>query len=78
MWPNPSSGVLNLSMSNDKLEQVNIQVIDVLGRIVKSFNFKNTTTVFNANLPLNNLAKGLYSVKVIRGSRIVIKKIILY
>jgi len=78
MWPNPTNGLLNISMSNQKLEKITVQVIDVLGRYVAVFNFKNASTIFNTNLPLNNLAKGVYSVKVIRGNKISIKKIILY
>jgi hypothetical protein len=78
MWPNPTKGDLNISMPNQKLAQVNIQVLDVLGRLVKEFNFKDSKTVFNTKLSLNNLSKGIYSVKVIRGNKMSIKKIILF
>ncbi|MFK5889418.1 MAG: M12 family metallo-peptidase [Flavobacteriaceae bacterium] len=78
MWPNPTKGDLNISMLNQKLAQVNIQVIDVLGRRIKAFHFKNTSTVFNTKLSLNNLSKGVYSVRVIKGNKVSIKKIILY
>jgi len=78
MWPNPTKGDLNISMPNQKLAQVNIQVLDVLGRLVKEFNFKDSKTIFNTKLSLNNLSKGIYSVKVIRGNKMSIKKIILF
>jgi subtilisin-like proprotein convertase family protein len=78
IWPNPSKGALNINMSNQKLEKVNIQIIDVLGRNIKAFNFKDAKTVFNAKLSLNNLSKGVYSIKVTKGNKVSIKKIILY
>lgn len=78
MWPNPTNRLLNISMPNQKLDIIKVQIIDVLGRFVKAYNFKETATVFNTNISLNNLAKGVYSIKVIRGSKIVVKKIILY
>jgi len=77
IWPNPSKGDLNIKMSNFNQDKITVQIIDVLGRHIKEFQFKNTSTVFNTKLALNNLTKGLYSVKVIKGNSVLVKKIIL-
>lgn len=78
MWPNPTNGLLNINMPNHNSDRITVQIIDVLGRFVKAFHFNNATTIFNTNISLNNLAKGIYSVKVIRGNKVLVKKIILY
>jgi len=78
MWPNPSDGQLNISLPNPKVEKVTIDIIDILGRYVKRLNFKETSSVFNANISLNELTKGVYSVKIIRGNKFLVRKIILY
>jgi subtilisin-like proprotein convertase family protein len=78
MWPNPSDGRLNISLPNPKVEKVTIDIIDVLGRYVKHINFKETSSVFNANISLSELTKGVYSVKIIRGNKYLVRKIILY
>jgi hypothetical protein len=55
VWPNPSSGIVNIEGASNEL----IQVIDVLGNVVVNVNASNEIE----KLDLSNL-KGLYLVKV--------------
>jgi len=78
IWPNPSDGQLNISLPNPKVEKVTIDIIDVLGRYVKRINFNEKSSVFKAHISLSELTKGIYSVKIIRGNKFLVRKIILY
>lgn len=63
IYPNPNSGSFDIKFSLEKEDDVNIQVSDVLGRIV----FEEKHRVGNHILPVNlgnNTTKGMYFVKI--------------
>ncbi len=76
MWPNPSNGLINISMTNPNADKVFIDVFDTLGRRVKLLRY-GTNFIFNESLDLKELQKGIYFIKIIKGGQILIKKIIL-
>ena len=61
VYPNPTNGLLNLRINN-YVGKVNIQVIDINGRIVNEF--KNEDFNTEKPLNLNNLQSGMYILKV--------------
>lgn len=73
VFPNPSSGIINIKLAPSK-EGAAIVVIDALGKTVYSQNVKNMTFE-NHSINLEGLAKGIYSVNVIRPTGTEIKKI---
>jgi len=61
VYPNPTNGFLNIRINN-YVGKVNIQVIDINGRIVSEF--KNEDFNAEKSLNLNNLQSGMYILKV--------------
>ncbi|MCF6213752.1 MAG: M12 family metallo-peptidase [Flavobacteriaceae bacterium] len=76
MWPNPSNGLLNISMPNLNADKISVQIFDTLGRDIKHFNY-NSNVIFNEILNLKGLQKGVLFIKIIKGNQLLIKKIIL-
>lgn len=61
VYPNPTNGLLNVRINN-YVGKVNIQVIDINGRIVSEY--KNEDFNIEKSLNLNNLQTGMYVIKV--------------
>lgn len=61
VYPNPTNGLLNIRINN-YFGKVNIQVIDINGRIVNEY--KNEDFNIEKSLNLNNLQTGMYVLKV--------------
>jgi hypothetical protein len=61
IYPNPTNGLLNVRINN-YVGKVNIQVIDINGRIVSEY--KNEDFNTEKSLNLNNLQSGMYILKV--------------
>lgn len=61
VYPNPTNGFLNVRINN-YVGKVNIQVIDINGRIVSEY--KNEEFNIEKSLNLNNLQTGMYVLKV--------------
>lgn len=77
LYPNPSEGIVNVSLILDSIESIQIDLFDLLGRIIKTTIFENNNLIFNKQLHYNNLAKGVYLVKVKQGNKITSKQIII-
>jgi hypothetical protein len=60
VYPNPSNGIFNI-VSNNNLENTNIEVIDITGKIVYTKNVNQLTT---QTLDLTELSVGVYTLKV--------------
>ena len=62
IYPNPTTGLVNINVENGKVEKYQVQVLDGAGRLVYQRDF-----VWNGNnIPadLRHLAKGIYSITV--------------
>lgn len=78
MWPNPTNDLLNISLPNPSSETVFISIIDVLGRTVKQFKFDDSAGLVKTQISLDNLSKGMYYIKIVRGNNLLSKRIILF
>ena len=74
IYPNPSNGLFNVRINN-YVGKVNIQVIDVNGRIVNEF--RNDDFNIEKEINLTNLQTGMYIVKVNADDLNFTKKIII-
>ena len=62
IYPNPSNGFVNIAIHNIESNNVNLQVIDITGRVVYS-NIQNTNNgSLNTSIDLSNIDKGIYIV----------------
>lgn len=76
VWPNPNTGVFNVSFVSSASKNVNLIVYDVSGRLVfyKSY---TSSSVFNERVNLENFASGLYVLEVNSGMSKTIQKILI-
>lgn len=75
VYPNPSTGLLNVSMNFAKAQTVTIKVMNVVGETISSKVVENVSSNM-ATLDLSNEAKGMYFVQITSDSgEKVVKKI---
>ena len=75
VFPNPSEGVFNVSFELDVLKDVQLEVIDQLGRTLYSHDFNTTMSVRNHKIDLSDQAKGLYFIRINAEEMTAVKKI---
>ena len=79
-FPNPTQGMLTISVSADRLagqESVDVRVVDFLGRVVYNGKLMLTGDRYEVNFNMANLSKGIYYIYVEDGNishRKVVKK----
>jgi hypothetical protein len=77
VYPNPTSGLFNISINNANFEVISISIVNIQGKEVFSVTEKNASNVYNKQISLESLAKGLYYVRLTTDSTMSIKKLIL-
>lgn len=64
-YPNPASENVNLHFVTAKTENYHVDVVNTLGQTVKTIDFNNLQPgMYNENIDLSGLTKGIYFVKV--------------
>ena len=74
--PNPSNDQLNISLTNQKAENVSAMILNNLGQLVKTIELGNSTTI-NKQVDLTDLNSGIYIIKTTIGASSSSKKIII-
>jgi hypothetical protein len=77
VYPNPTSGVFNIAISNASFSELNITITDIQGKIVFNETDKNTASEYNKQINLETLGKGIYYVKLSTETGVKIKKLII-
>ncbi|PHS10095.1 MAG: hypothetical protein COA88_03495 [Kordia sp.] len=75
IFPNPSNGFFNLSVSTS--DDTKIKLFDIRGRNVYSELHTNNSDVFNTTLDFSVLAPGVYLLDIESGSKRAVKKIVI-
>lgn len=75
--PNPNNGTFNISLYNPKAEAIDVEVYDINGRRIFDKQFNSTSQLFDTQINLNQVASGVYLVKVKNGHFQTNKKIII-
>lgn len=75
LYPNPSSGRVEVSFDTNIGQNVEVQIFDINGRILKSFEVKNPSNQFGFDL--SDLSSGVYFVKLMSQNTSGVKKLIL-
>ena len=80
LYPNPTSDLVNvqLTMNNEQLESIDIQVFDVYGRLLQVANVADARGAsLHAQIDLSSYAKGVYFVKAVsEGKVIAVRKVV--
>lgn len=72
MYPNPTSGILNINLNSFK-NSVSLEIHNLVGQQV----FTTKLTKSNSRISVNNLSKGLYLVTVKTSNTLTTKKLII-
>lgn len=75
LYPNPNKGSFTL-IFDAQSKVVNVEIFDIRGRMIYNKDF-NSSGTFNQQINLNNIAKGIYLVKVFDGKKSRTEKIII-
>jgi hypothetical protein len=76
IWPNPSTGVFNLSFVPATADKIEVALYDVSGRLIKNNVFDNNSDRFNTALDYSDIGSGLYFISVSNGEFTTSKKLI--
>jgi len=77
LYPNPSTGMVNLSISNLSDTKVQISISNILGEVVYNTQEAVSNNALNKTIDLQNMANGAYFMKVIAGGKSYSNKIII-
>jgi hypothetical protein len=77
VYPNPTSGLLHISIDGATFSQAQVKVIDVVGKVVYVQDETNISGTYNTTIDLTTLPKGLYFVSVNGGDKSVSRKVFL-
>jgi hypothetical protein len=77
IYPSPSTGIINIELNNHFLNQMNIQIIDVLGAVQYQHHYDQLPHHFTQPINLNHLAKGVYYIKLQSEGGSVVRKVVL-
>ena len=77
LYPNPSNGNFNLEFNTESTENIEIQLYDLTGRLVKELQFSNITLRFSESISFQNTAKGFYVLKIKNGAKQTSRKLVI-
>jgi PKD repeat protein len=77
IYPNPSTGLFNLNINNTNATKAQINISNILGKVVYSAQEQINNNTFSKEIDLQNLANGAYFVKAIVDNKIFSSKLII-
>ena len=77
LYPNPSNGSFNLKFNTESNENVEIQLYDLTGKLVKELQFSNISFQFSERISFQNTAKGFYVLKIKNGTKQTSRKLLI-
>src|SRR5688572_15005017 len=63
VYPNPSAGIINLSLSGFASKKIELSVTNVIGNVVYRETLTDTEGFFTKTIDLTRYAKGIYYIK---------------
>lgn len=77
VFPNPSNGVITISMEGFEGKKTELRIMNVIGNVVYREVLQDASQRYAKTIDLNKLAKGLYYVKLETATFSDVRKIIL-
>ena len=71
LFPNPVTDVLNIQYSGSSLKEMQIEIVDISGRVVLVRDLFDIESGQNISLNVSSLRKGIYVCKMISGNQVV-------
>jgi hypothetical protein len=75
LYPNPATNLVNLTLYKTTPHPVNIELIDISGRLLKQMRFDHEGGMLNEKLEVKGLAAGVYVIRVQSGSEVFSKRL---
>ncbi len=75
IYPNPSKGTVNISLSS--IEDVQVSLYDIRGRLISSGLHVNNSGIFKKELNFGAVSSGVYLLNVKSGNKLATKKLII-
>lgn len=76
VYPNPANGQFNVMFTNEKNENLSLEIMNISGQTVKVINLGNANDI-NTNINVTDLVSGVYFVKTTLGDKSVVKKLVI-
>ncbi|MEQ9262037.1 MAG: PKD domain-containing protein, partial [Owenweeksia sp.] len=76
IYPNPSSGMVNISFDTESSDDVTLTVLDLSGKVVRMIKSSNVNGRYDDKLDISELARGSYLLKVESGDIRAIRRIV--
>jgi alkaline phosphatase D len=77
LYPNPSSDFFSIQYNLEDVGQVEVQIIDNVGRLVKNYSSRKESGVWTERYPTENLVEGVYFVKIVSQNNSTIQKLLI-
>lgn len=77
VFPNPSTETINVNLNLTSSQKVSIELTDITGKLILSKDLGTLTGESKQTLNINSISKGTYLVRVITGSGIEVRKIVI-
>lgn len=75
IYPNPVENIVNINIENNNSEFVKIEILDFMGRTVKSLNISDLKLNSNMELDLSELSSAIYLIKFQFENEVLFRKI---
>lgn len=77
IYPNPVGNNNSLHIGfTSSFEKATIQIIDLTGRVITSFDMTSDDGIFETNFDTNNLLSGIYVLRLVAGDKSITKQIV--
>ena len=71
IYPNPATDKLNVDVSIDKVAQIEVRLLDMSGRVVKSVVQQSAKGMNNVSIGLGDIATGVYGVQILENNNLI-------
>lgn len=76
IFPNPGNGIINVEYWLTTSDKINIQIIDLAGKILMQKVYKYSSTKFKTSLDINHFDKGQYYLILRQGDTKIVKSVV--
>jgi len=71
IYPNPATDKLNVDISIDKVAQIEVRLLDMSGRVIKSVVQQSAKGMNNVSINLSDIATGVYGVQILENNNLI-------
>ncbi|MBC8319511.1 MAG: C10 family peptidase [Bacteroidetes bacterium] len=77
IFPNPTTGLLNINFNAEKQRNINIKLISITGQVILDEEMNSVSGQYNNNFDISNNAKGIYLLSITTDNKKIDSKIVL-